>query len=230
MDPTYGNKLREYVTNPGSFRASPGYKYSVDQGQEAINRKMAAGGMRGSGNALAALLKHGQGMAEADYGNTVDRLGRLAGQEQQYDLGSRAADLGRDRLALDDRLGTGQLNLGAGKLDLDRELGTGKLALDGLNSERDFGLSTFKANSDFTLGTRAADTADQRAAWDYDLGTDRNNIARAEGENQYNLGNRRLDVDWLNANTNRGAARSRSYNEGRQTDLEWLKQNPRSYY
>jgi hypothetical protein len=241
MDATYGNKLREYITNPGSFRSSPGYQYAVDQGQEAINRKMAAGGMRGSGNALAALMKHGQGMAEQDYGNTVDRLGRLSGQEQQYDLGQGQLSLGRDRLGLDRELGQGQLSLGrdrlgldrelgSGRLDLDRELGMGKLGQDSLDSERNFGLGMFRAGNDYSLGQEQNANTAQRNAWDFDMGMDRNNIARAEGQNNYNLGNRRLDVDWMNANTNRGAARSRSYNEGRQTDLEWMKQTPRSYY
>lgn len=233
-DNTYGNKLRELVTTPGSFRGSPGYQYALGQGQEAVNRKMAAGGMRGSGNALAALMQHGQGMAAAEYGNTVDRMGRLAGQEQQYDLGQQQIGLGRDRLALDDRLGSGRLDLerdmGEGRLSLDTRLGEGRLAQEGINSDRDFGLGMYRAGNDFALGSRAADTADQRSAWDYEMGTDRNNIARAEGANNYNLGQRRLDVDWMNANTNRAGQRANAYNQGRQTDLDWLKQNPRSYY
>lgn len=227
---TYDNELKRLVTQPGSFRGTPGYQFALNQGQEAINRKMAAGGMRGSGNALAALMQHGQGMAATEYGNTVDRLGRLAGQEQQYELGRGQLSLGRDRLGLDRELGQGQLSLGRDRLGLDTELGRGRLAQDGLDSERNFGLGMYRASNDFTLGSRAADTADQRSAWDYELGADRNNIARAEGENNFNLGNRRLDVDWFNAGTQRSRARSDAYNDGRRTDLDWMKYNPRGSY
>lgn len=226
----YDNELRKLVTQPGSFKGTPGYKFAFDQGQEAINRKMAAGGMRGSGNALAALVQHGQGLASTEYGNTVDRLGRLAGQEQQFELGQGQLALGRDRLGLDRELGTGQLGLGRDRLSLDQELGRGRLSQDATDSERNFGLGMYRASNDFTLGTRAADTADQRSAWDYEMGTDRNNIARSAAENEFNLQSQRLPLDWYNARTGRGAAQSRSYNEGRQTDLDWLKYQPRGYY
>jgi hypothetical protein len=43
--------------------------------------------LSGSGNALAELTKYGTGLAQQDYGNTIDRLGKLQGQEQSYDLG-----------------------------------------------------------------------------------------------------------------------------------------------
>lgn len=228
MANVYDNELKRLVTMPGSFSGTPGYKFALQQGQEAVSRKM--GGMRGSGNALAALMQHGQGLASQEYGNTVDRLGRLAGQEGQLELGREQNSISRDRLGLDRELGTGQLGLARDRLGLDTELGRGRLAQDGLNSERDFGLGMFRASNDFELGSRNADIAGQRNAWDYDLGRERNSIARADGENQFNLGQRGADTAWYNAQTNRGAARSNAYNDGRRADMEWLKYNPKGYY
>ena len=224
----YDNELRRLVTQPGSFRGTPGYQFAFDQGQEAVNRKM--GGMRGSGNALAALMQHGQGLASQEYGNTVDRLGRFAGQEGQLELGREAGALARDRLGLDRELGTGQLGLARDRLGLDTELGRGRLAQDGVNSDRDFGLGMFRASNDFELGSRNADIAGQRSAWDYDLGRERNSIARADSENQFNLGQRAGDTAWYNARTQRGAAQSGAYNDSRRNDLEWLKYNPMDRY
>lgn len=68
-----------------AFQASPGYKFQMDQGMQAINRAAAARGMLGSGNNTIDLLKYAQGLANQEYGNWQNRLGSLA------DLGMNAA-------------------------------------------------------------------------------------------------------------------------------------------
>ena len=87
MNDLYGNQLNDLLTNPGSYQGSPGYKFALDQGLQATQRGNSS--MRGSGNALAELMKYGTGLAQQDYGNQVDRLGKLQGQEQQFSLGQQ---------------------------------------------------------------------------------------------------------------------------------------------
>lgn len=221
----YQNKLKAVLD--GDFQGTDGFKFALDQGLGALNRSNSK--MRGSGNVLAALTKYGTGLAMQDRGAEIDRLGRLTGQEQSYDLGERAATLGTDRLALDDRLGTGQLDLGKGRLALDDRLGTGQLDLGtkrlgldttraandfsiagrGLDEQRrsadqTFGASMYRAGNDYELGKETNANNAQRAWWDNVNTRDANSINATNNQNRYN-------VDWFNANTNRGAARSSDY-------------------
>jgi hypothetical protein len=219
----YSNKLREMLDSPGSFQGTPGFQFARDQGLGAVSRQMS--GQRGSGNALAALTKYGTGVAMQDYGNQVDRLGRLAGQEQQYELGQGQLSLGKDRLGLDRELGQGQLSLGQGRLGLDRDtmtaqtgLGRDRLGLDrelgfGAQSNQrrgqdlDFGATMYRSANDYDLGMYGRDNEAQRNWWDYNLGS------QAQGTSRYN------------AETNRGEARSQDWARRQQ----WTQRDPWSY-
>jgi len=88
MNNLYGNELSK-MFQPGGYEGSTGFKFALDTGLDAVNRSNSR--QRGSGNALLALTKYGTGLAQQDYGNQMDRLGRLQGQEQQYDLGQTQA-------------------------------------------------------------------------------------------------------------------------------------------
>lgn len=88
MAQLYQDQLKKMLTDPKAFQGTPGFKFALDSGLDAAKRKMASMGMGNSGNALAELTKLGTGMAMQDYGNQVDRLGRLTGQEQQFSLGA----------------------------------------------------------------------------------------------------------------------------------------------
>ncbi len=161
------NYLRTLMESPGSYSGSPGFQFGLDQGQQAIGRRANAGGMRGSGNVLAALAQHAVGTAQQGYGDEVQRRIQAAGLEQQGELAGNSlaleGELGRGRLALDDklgagrlaledRLGTGALDVNRGRLGLEGELGRGRLEQDRLGSERDFGLGLFRANTERDLG------------------------------------------------------------------------------
>lgn len=217
----YQNRLRRLLDDPDSFEETPGFRFALETGQEGVNRRMAAGGMRGSGNALAALTRYGTGLASQEYGNQVDRLGRLLGQEQQYDLGQGNLALGRDRLTLDQTLGTGRLDLdrelGRGRLGLDRDrlgLDTDRLALDRDLGEGQLGLGFYRAGNEYSLGRESnANTAD-RNWWDYSLGRERNDLTRSEAENNFNRDRERSGIDWFNADTARGRARSDDFYRG----------------
>lgn len=105
MTPTnlYGNKLSELISNPGSFSGTPGYQFALDQGLQATQRGMSS--QRGSGNALAALMDRGVGMANQNYTDYAKLLGGLSGQEQQYDLGQSQQANAADRNLNDFTLG-----------------------------------------------------------------------------------------------------------------------------
>lgn len=60
-----------------SFTNNPGYEAAIDAGMSAINRRRAAGGMLGSGNADLDALKYGQNLQNQQYGSWLDRLSGL---------------------------------------------------------------------------------------------------------------------------------------------------------
>lgn len=180
LDPTYGNALKSLVTDPNSFKGTPGYQFQLDQGLESVNR--AAPGGRGSGNALAALVKYGTGLASQDYGNEVDRLGRLAGQEEQYNIGQGGV------------ANAAQANVNTAKRDAN-----------------DLGLGLYTAGNNLALGEGQNATNQQRNWFDYDLGKGNLARGVASDENNFNVANGRNAVDWFNANTNRGSAVSADY-------------------
>lgn len=64
----------------GAFQAGPGYNFALGQGIQALDRSAAGSGMFGSGNAAMALNDYGQGMANQEYGNWLQRLGGLGAQ------------------------------------------------------------------------------------------------------------------------------------------------------
>jgi hypothetical protein len=64
------------------FYNSPDYQFALQQGQQAIERRAAAGGGRFSGNLGTALAEHGQGLATQHLGNYTSRLLQLAGLGQ----------------------------------------------------------------------------------------------------------------------------------------------------
>lgn len=106
MNTLYGNQLNNLIGSPGSFSGTPGYKFALDQGLQATERGMSR--QRGSGNALAALMDRGVGMANQNYMDYAKLLGGLTGQEQQYDLGLSSNANTADRNANDYNLGMGQ--------------------------------------------------------------------------------------------------------------------------
>jgi len=62
-----------------SFKASPDYQFTFDQGVQASDRSAAARGSLYSGGHSADLMALGQGLASQQYGNYYDRLSGLAG-------------------------------------------------------------------------------------------------------------------------------------------------------
>jgi hypothetical protein len=149
----YQNELKKYLSQPGAFEGSPGFKFALDQGTQAIGRSNSA--TRSGGNVLAELMKYGVGLAAQDRGNEIDRLGRLSGQEQQYDLGldqnantrrGQDLDFGLGMYgARTNRMGVMGSNWGRAA---DYDLGRRRLSLDDRNSGWDNERDWFRARTD----------------------------------------------------------------------------------
>lgn len=90
----YESRLNALLDNPNSIANTAGYKFELDQGQQALARSAAAKGMTGSGNTLAALLEHGQGLAATRRGQEVDRLSSLVQGRDSVNANLYGTDVG----------------------------------------------------------------------------------------------------------------------------------------
>jgi hypothetical protein len=64
------------------FQQTPGYQFQFDQGINAINRQGAATGRLDSGAQAKELTRYGQGVANQEYNNWLNRVAGVAGQSQ----------------------------------------------------------------------------------------------------------------------------------------------------
>lgn len=96
--------------DPSQLANDPGYQYRVQQGQQALDRSLAASGMSQSGAALKATQELGQGLAAQQYN---DAYNQWLAQNQQL------AGVGQMGMGAAGSLGnlyqqTGQIQAGAG--------------------------------------------------------------------------------------------------------------------
>jgi hypothetical protein len=68
------DQYKRLLQDPNAVQETAGYKFAVDQGNEAINRSAAAKGSLNSGNVLAELAKYGQGMGAQQYQTQLGNL------------------------------------------------------------------------------------------------------------------------------------------------------------
>lgn len=100
------------------FQADPGYQFRLDQGNQAMERAMAARGIRLSGAGIKAAGEYNQGMASQEYGNWYNRLAGLAGvgqtaTGQQLGAGQNYANqTGQNFLNMGNAQGQGFINAG----------------------------------------------------------------------------------------------------------------------
>ena len=90
----YEARLNSLLDNPDSIANTAGYQFELGQGQQALARSAAAKGMTGSGNTLAALLEHGQGLAATRRGQEIDRLGNIMQGRDQTNASLYGTDVG----------------------------------------------------------------------------------------------------------------------------------------
>lgn len=97
QDPSNGYDAMLKQMLSGSFSTSdPSYQWRFNQGQQAVERSLAARGLMNSGNAAIELQQYGQGAASQEYQSQFSRLlqaAGLAGNEFQMNY-NRLAELG----------------------------------------------------------------------------------------------------------------------------------------
>ena len=88
----YRTRLNTLMDNPDSIANTGAYKFAFQQGNEAVNRNLAAKGLLKSGNRLAELTKFGQGLASQQYGAEFDRMSNLVNTTRAGDISKYGAD------------------------------------------------------------------------------------------------------------------------------------------
>lgn len=84
-----------------ALQADPGYQFRLQQGQQALERSLAAQGLGQSGAALKAAQQYGQGLADQTYNDYFARQGQLAnyGYGATSGLGSLYTNMGNTMAA-----------------------------------------------------------------------------------------------------------------------------------
>lgn len=79
------------MTRGLGFTQTPGYQFQVQQANDAVQNRLAALGLAGSGDAMKALATTTNGLASQEYGNYLNRLAAMAGMGQTATGQSNAA-------------------------------------------------------------------------------------------------------------------------------------------
>lgn len=82
------------MTQGAGFQQTPGYQFQVQQANDAVQNRMAALGLAGSGDAMKALATTTNGLAAQEYGNYLNRLASMAGMGQTQTTQNNTATMG----------------------------------------------------------------------------------------------------------------------------------------
>lgn len=74
----WASQLNTLMQDPSSVTNTPGYKFGMDQGQQALQRGLAGTGQTQSGQEQIALQQYGQGYAGQQYQQQLGNLSSLA--------------------------------------------------------------------------------------------------------------------------------------------------------
>lgn len=101
-----------------SFKESPDYQFTFNEGQRALDQGAASrGGLFGGGNSRDT-IKYGQGAASQQYGNFYARLQSMAGQGQ-----TTAGGLGQLGAGMANQIGGYQNNSGQARASAYNQIG-----------------------------------------------------------------------------------------------------------
>lgn len=155
--------------------SDPSYKFRFDESMRGAERGLSK--MRGSGNALTALLDRASGMASTEYGADFARKAGLLGQEQANSVAVEGNRLTGVRDANNFSLGNRQADNTATGNWLNYGLGMTNAANNRRQGDQQFGLGMFNGSNNFTLGQQ-------------------------RNQNDWYQGWANANSNWLNANTN----------------------------
>ena len=125
-----------------AYRASPGQNYLVQQAEQASLRNAAATGGLGGGRVQQELQTQAMGLAQQDFANSFDRLGRIA------DVGQQATSA---QSGIQQQMGANTINQGNNLANLQTQSGA---AIAG----NQFGSGINMANVASTAGNNAANS------------------------------------------------------------------------
>ena len=129
-----------------NFYESPDYKFALEQGLGATARSNSA--QRGSGNALAALMQYGSGLASQNYNTFADRNLRAKGQDQQFQLGMGQNDIARTRNQNDLLLGNRNADTAQQRNLFDYDIGNQQAANTRQRNEYDYSMGRARNATD----------------------------------------------------------------------------------
>lgn len=120
-------QLQSLMQNPGQMQNDPSYQWALQQGQQGVDRSLAAKHMTASGNALTELTQYGQGMASQQYNNRLNQLSAMASQGASPSAAANNLLTGTQvAQGLSSAAGTGAMSsLGSGQGSLGTSLGNG---------------------------------------------------------------------------------------------------------
>lgn len=102
----YGSLLRDFTGE--DLRNDPGYKFGLDEGQNALDRTLARGGSLFSGAAIKAGQRYGQDYAGTKFNEAWNR--DSAGKTQKYNFLSGAVSTGQNAAAQTGNAGMNMAN------------------------------------------------------------------------------------------------------------------------
>lgn len=107
------NALTNSVTNQqpfsmSNFMSDPGYQFTLQQGQNAINSSAAAKGNALSGGTIKAQTQYATGLANTTYGDAYNRYLQTSQQNYNQLAGVASLGLGATNNAANANLGTAQ--------------------------------------------------------------------------------------------------------------------------
>lgn len=87
----YAEQLNQLMTQPSTVTTLPGYQFLQQQGQQAVQRALAAQGRTVSGQEQLALQEQDQGLANRFYNEQYQKLAQLSGANANPAAGGTAA-------------------------------------------------------------------------------------------------------------------------------------------
>lgn len=114
--PQYAAQLNALMSDPSRVTSTPGYAFGMQQGQEALQRKLDKAGMSQSGAERVALQEYGQGYAGQQFQQQLANLMQLSGASQTPAAGQMYSNQLRESAMKDilGGLGGGNVVLGQG--------------------------------------------------------------------------------------------------------------------
>lgn len=109
---TLSNNLQEGF-DPGDLTQDAGYQFRLKQGQDALNRQLAASGLLGSGAALKAGQEYGQGLAAQTYNDAYAQW--LQRNQQLAGVGNTGFNAATGQAGIYDQMGDIQANATLGR-------------------------------------------------------------------------------------------------------------------